>query len=91
VWILYAFPRSNQAAFFWAGVIVGLGAITAVSVWIRRPEPAWLAAFALLLLSWGAILSIGFVVAPVALLVSLTAFALSWDRVLGWWLRLPVE
>jgi hypothetical protein len=89
VWILYAFPKGNQAAVFWAGVIVGLGAVTAVSAWVRRPEPAWLAAFALLLLSGGAIWTIGFVVAPVALLVALTAFVVSWDRVLAWWLRLP--
>ena len=90
VWVLYALPRGNQAAFFWAAVIVVLGAITALSAWVRRPEPAWLAALALLLLSGGTIWTIGFIVAPVALLVALTAFVLSWDRVLAWWLRLPV-
>ncbi|MCL4367731.1 MAG: hypothetical protein M1337_00930 [Actinobacteria bacterium] len=91
VWIVYAFPRGNQAAFFWAGVIVVLGVITTLSAWMRRPEPAWIAAFALLVLSGGAVWTIGFVVAPVALLVALTAFVVSWDRLLGWWLRLPVE
>ena len=90
-WILSKFPKGDSGAVFWAGVIVVLGAVTALSAWVRRAEPAWLAAFVLLLLSGGAIWTIGFVVAPVALFVALTAFVVSWDRLLRWWLRLPVE
>lgn len=76
---------------FWASVLVALGAITALSAWKRRPEPAWLAAFAFLVIGIGGIWTIGFVVIPVACPVALTAFVVSCDRLLEWWLQLPVE
>lgn len=95
LWVLISFgpPEAdgNHAPAIWAFVLVALGAITALSAWKRRPEPAWLAAFALIVIGIGGIWTIGFVAIPVACPVALTAFVLSCDRLLEWWLRLPVE
>lgn len=95
LWVLISFGQpvadGNYAPAIWAFVLVALGAITALSAWKRRPEPAWLAAFAFLVIGIGGIWTIGFVVIPVACPVALTAFVVSCDRLLEWWLQLPIE
>jgi hypothetical protein len=96
LWVLISFGQpladgDYYAPVFWAFVLVALGAVTVFSAWKRRPEPAWLAAFALIVIGIAGIWTIGFVVAPVAYPVALTAFVLSCDRLLEWWLRLPRE
>lgn len=95
LWVLISFGQpvadGNYAPAIWAFVLVALGAITALSAWKRRPEPAWLAAFALIVIGIGSIWTIGFVVIPVACPLALTAFVVSCDRLLEWWLQLPIE
>jgi len=95
IWIVSAYwipiRHGNVEAVVWPFVVAVLGAVVAVSAWIRRPEPAWLAALALLEISVLAIWTIGFMVAPVALLAGLPAFGTSTEVVLRWWLGLPQD
>jgi hypothetical protein len=80
-----AFARQNHdyAIVGWAGFVVVLGVLTALAAWRGRPGPVWAAALLLLVLSVLGLASIGLVVAPVALLVALTAFALRASRPRG--------
>jgi hypothetical protein len=64
----------------WAAFVVLLGIVTAAAAWRGRPGPVWAAALLLLMLAGLGLFSIGLFVAPVAVLVALTAFALTASR-----------
>ena len=91
-WVLASYrepiAHGDRAAVVWSVVIVGLGVITLVAVWKRRPEVAWLVAFAFMFIGLVGIWTIGLVVGLVAAPVGLTAFLASCERLLTWWRRI---
>lgn len=64
----------------WASFVVLLGVVTTLAAWRGRSGPVWLAAVLLVITAALGLASIGLSVAPVALLVPFTAYALSVAR-----------
>ncbi len=64
----------------WASFIVLLGVVTALAASRGRSGPVWVAASLLVITAVLGLASIGLFVAPVALLVAFTAYALSASR-----------
>lgn len=93
IWVLVSWSEpiahGNRPAVVWSMVIMVLGVITLVAAWKRRPEVAWLAAFAFMFIGIGGIWTIGLVVGLVTAPVGLTAFLISCERILAWWRRTP--
>jgi hypothetical protein len=64
----------------WSSLVVLLGALTAVAAWRGRSGPVWVAAVLLVITAALGLASVGLFIAPVALLVAFTAYALSISR-----------
>jgi hypothetical protein len=64
----------------WASFIVLLGVLTSVAAWRGRSGPVWVAALLLVVTAALGLATIGLFVAPVAILVALTAWALTASR-----------
>jgi glucan phosphoethanolaminetransferase (alkaline phosphatase superfamily) len=64
----------------WASFVVLLGVLTALAAWRGRSGPVWVAAVLLVITAALGLASVGLFIAPVALLVAFTAYALSISR-----------
>lgn len=75
--LAYALQEREWALVLWAGFVVVVCSIAAMSAWTGRARPIWGAAAALGVLSVLGLASIGLVIAPLALLLALAASAVS--------------
>jgi hypothetical protein len=82
------FWAEERGLVFWIWLVLAVSMASATAAWTGHSGPIWMAAGVLTVLSWLAIGSIGYWIAPQALLLALVAAAVSAQRWLGWWLRL---
>jgi hypothetical protein len=64
----------------WSGFVLVVSLAAAVCAWKGRAGPVWVAAGALGVLSFLAVMSIGYVIAPQALLLAIVAAVISAQR-----------